>query len=358
MHKRPTPPLSEFLRRDRFSGHDKHSFPLPNGQVARIRAKGRGIRDEHGGAPVAPSLSDPNLSVNTLRGYQADLAHFIKSGGRLPCSADMIVAYLDDRGEWLSIATLTRRLMAIRHAHVELGLPSPTGDPMVKQRLRALRRKRGVAQRQAKPLSRKLLRRIVCSMGHSLIDKRDRALLLLGFGGGFRRSELVALNTYDLDPTEEGVIVTIRRSKTDQEGAGRKVAIPAVGGKLCPARALKRWILSARISAIPGPIFRSFDRGGAVTDKRLSAAYVSKMLKKRLRALDVDPSPYSAHSLRAGLVTEAARAGVPSWKIRQQTGHRSEATLARYIRDADLWRNNSAVAAFGARRRALSKSEH
>jgi len=335
-----TPPLSIRIRRDLVSGRG-------NRQLSRPRRHGDGVAARHTAAQTRRELAEASLAKNTRYAYASDLKQFIKWGGRIPCSAAAVESYLMHRAYDLSVATLCRRVMAIRNAHVERGLRSPTDDPEVKKVLRGIRRQFGVAQKQAKPLTRKLLRRIVRSMDHSPIDRRDRALLLLGFAGGFRRSELVALDVEDLEPTEEGLMVRIKRSKTDQEQRGRLVAIPLLGGRLCPVTALEKWLKSARIKA--GPIFRSFDRGGGLTALRLDGGYVSQVVKDRLEALGIDPKSYSAHSLRAGLVTEAARAGVPSWKIRQQTGHRSEATLARYVRDAELWQNNSALAAFGRR---------
>jgi integrase len=272
------------------------------------------------------------------------LKHFREWGGKIPCNAPMLADYAAHCADWYSVATIARRLMAIKHAHCERGLPLPPGMDAVKGVMRGIRRERGVAQRGAKPVTRKLLLAIVRRFERSLLDSRDRALLLTGFAGGFRRSELVALNVEDLELGEEGIVAQIRRSKTDQEGRGRAVAVPRIGGILCPVGALESWLRRARIDS--GAIFRRFDRYGHLTQHRLDAGYVSRVVKRRLRALGADPKLYSAHSLRAGLVTEAARAGVPSYKIRLQTGHRSEAMLSRYIRDEEIWRGNAAAAAF------------
>jgi site-specific recombinase XerD len=180
------------------------------------------------------------LSSNTQRAYAGDLRHFQKLGGRIPCDVKAIANYLTACGDRFSVATLERRLVAIRQAHLDRGMRRlPTDDPEIKALMRGIRRRLGVAQRQAKPLSLKMLRQLVCAMDHSLSGLRDRALLLMGFAGAFRRSELVALNVSDLERTEEGLVVFIRRSKTDQEQRGRTVAIPATAGITCPVVAVE-----------------------------------------------------------------------------------------------------------------------
>jgi integrase len=301
---------------------------------------------KHTDTSRAEFFARANLTENTRRAYDSDLKQFREYGGKIPCDAQVLAEYVAHCAEWFSVATIERRLMAIRHAHAERGLPSPTHSPQVRAVMRGVRRQLGVAQRQAKPVTRVLLKKIVCAIGHSPIDRRDRALLLLGFAGGFRRSELVALDAEDLERTERGIVVWIRRSKTDQEQRGRSLAIPSTGGKLCAVTATERWLRSAEICT--GPIFRRFDKNGELTHDRLAAAYVSQVLKGRLTSMGVDAQAYSAHSLRAGLITEAARAGVPSWKIRQQTGHRTETILARYIRDTEVWTNNAAGVVLGS----------
>ncbi|MEF2559286.1 site-specific integrase, partial [Aurantimonas sp. C2-5-R2] len=165
-------------------------------------------------------------------------------------------------------------------------------------------------------------------------DIRDRALLLIGFAGGFRRSELVGLDVADVETVRQGLVITLRRSKTDQTGAGRKIGIPHGRTRWCPVAALEVWLSTFGIEA--GPILRGINRHGRVGDQRLSGEAVSIIVKKRLAAAGFDPEGYSGHSLRAGFATSAAQAGASSWKIRQQTGHASDAMLSRYIRDGEL----------------------
>ena len=181
---------------------------------------------------------------------------------------------------------------------------------------------------------------VLAATGETLKDSRDRALLLIGFAGGFRRSELVAINCSDVERVRQGIVVHVRRSKTDQEGVGRKIGIPHGRTRWCPVTALTEWIESAGID--DGPVFRPVDRHGYVDGARLSGEAVSLVIKSRVMAAGLDPVQYSGHSLRAGLATSAAAAGVSSWKIRQQTGHASDAMLARYIRDGELFVDNAA----------------
>jgi integrase len=171
---------------------------------------------------------------------------------------------------------------------------------------------------------------------------RDRALLLIGFAGAFRRSELVALTVADIANAQQGLIITLLRSKTDQEGIGRKVAIPFARGAVCPVIALQKWLEVSSITE--GPIFRAVNRHGVISDTSLDPQAVAWVVKERAKAAGLDPNKYSGHSLRAGLVTSAAQMGVSSWKIRAQTGHASDAMLSRYIRDANIFVDNAAGA--------------
>jgi integrase len=211
----------------------------------------------------------------------------------------------------------------------------------VKGALKGIRRTYGVAQYQVTPILREDLIAIVSDLS-GVKGMRDRALLLLGFAGAFRRSELVSLDVEDLEFVDRGLVVTIRRSKTDQEGVGRKVAIPFARGPMCPVRATKAWLDYAGITE--GAIFRSLGRHEGVSEARLSSAAVALVIKQRTRQIGLDPTKYSGHSLRAGLITSAARLGVSIWKIKAQSGHRTEAMVSRYVRDEDLFTNNAAGA--------------
>ncbi len=223
-----------------------------------------------------------------------------------------------------------------------MGLPSPARSELVRSTLRGIRRTHGQPQCRARPLTREDLFSVLATTGDGPKDARDRALLLVGFAGAFRRSELVAIDRADVEPVKQGVVVHVHRSKTDQEGAGRKVGIPHGRTRWCPVTALNVWLGRAEID--DGPVFRPVDRHGRVHDARLSGEAVSLVVKGRAAAVGLDPDDYSGHSQRAGLATSAAAAGVSSWKIRQQTVPASDTMLARYIRDGELFADNAAGA--------------
>jgi integrase len=211
----------------------------------------------------------------------------------------------------------------------------------MKQFLAGLRRELGIAPVRKKPVLVADLKDIVGAMPASLLGKRDRALLLLGFMGALRRSELIALNIEDLEETREGLILHIRRSKTDQEGEGRKVGIPEGADQAtCPVWAVEQWLQAAKIES--GAVFRVMNRHGQVLPKRLSGEGVAIIVKRAVEKLGYDPMLFSGHSLRAGLATSAASAGKGERAIMNQTGHRSVTTVRRYIRDGNLFRENAA----------------
>jgi integrase len=283
-----------------------------------------------------------SLAENTRLAYLSDLAHFESWGGRVPAAPETIAEYLVEHADVLSVATLNRRLAALAKVHRSRGFSNPTTVEIVKSTVRGLRRIKGTAQRQATPLIKEDLFVVLEAMGSGLKDIRDRALLLLGFAGGFRRSELIGLDCDDVVLVRQGLEITLRRSKTDQNGAGRKIGIPHGRGRWCPVAALEQWLTASGITE--GALFRPVDRHHRVGPTRLSAEAVCLVVRERVQAAGIDPKDYSGHSLRAGLATSAAQAGVSSWKIRQQTGHTSDAMLGRYIRDGELFINNASGA--------------
>ena len=180
------------------------------------------------------------------------------------------------------------------------------------------------------------------TMGDSLKDIRDRALLLIGFAAALRRSELVALDVADIEHVRRGIVLYLPRSKTDQDGQGHKIAIPYGRTRWCPVAACDIWLSASGIAE--GAIFRPVDRHGRVHGGRLSGEAVSLVVRERVAAAGLDPTGYSGHSLRAGFATSAAQAGVQAWRIKAQTRHASDAMLARYIRAGKLFTDNAAEA--------------
>ena len=285
---------------------------------------------------------------STLRAYAHDWKQFRAWCAQnrlvaLPASPQTIILYSTDliKNHRKKLNTLIRRLAAVSQLHQQAGFDSPTRDWAVKQFLQGLRREIGVAPLRKRPVLVEDLKRILAQLPETLLGKRDRALLLLGFTGAFRRSELVGLNAGDLEETSDGLIATVRRSKTDQEGEGRRVGIPPGAEQTtCPLWALEQWRTAAHIDR--GSLFRVMNRHGQVLEKRLSAEAVALVVKRSVERLGVDPAAFAGHSLRAGLATSAAAAGKSERAIMNQTGHRSVTTVRRYIRDGNLFRENAA----------------
>jgi len=283
-------------------------------------------------------------AANTKRAYRADWADFAAWCGAhglapLPAAPATVTLYLTARAKGCKTSTLARRLCAIAAAHKAAGQSSPTADPAVRTLLAGVRRAKGTTQARKRPTVTHEVRAMADALPDTLLGRRDRALLLLGFAGGFRRSELVALDVADVEEVAGGLVVTLRRSKTDQDAEGRRVGIP-YGGRHCPARALHAWFAAAGIAE--GPLFRRFDRQGRLLPLRLSAKGVARLVQRQAAALGLDPAFYGGHSLRAGLATAAAAAGKSERAIMAQTGHKSTEMVRRYIRDGELFRHNAA----------------
>jgi integrase len=289
--------------------------------------------------PVRRFLSS-SLSASTQRAYAADLVHFRASGRDIPCQPQSVAEYLADLAETHAVATIQRRAAAIAKAHRASGFDDPCRSEIIRAIMQGIRRTKGMAQREAQALQRDDLFEVLSRMGDRTIDVRDKALLLVGFAGAFRRSELVGLDCGDVEHAGRGIVLHLRRSKTDQTGRGRKIAIPHGRTRWCPTRHLSDWLALARIEQ--GPLFRSIDRHGHVAASRLSGEAVATIVKRRVEAAGFDRASFSGHSLRAGFVTSAVMAGASIFKIRAQTGHKSEAMLGRYVRDGSLFTDNAA----------------
>jgi len=231
--------------------------------------------------------------------------------------------------------------VVVSQAHKAADLPSPTSSSLVRRTHAGIRRSIGTAQTAKAPAVVSDLKRMLEKLPGTRVGLRDRALLLLGFAGGFRRSELVGLDVADLEFSSAGLVVTLRKSKTDQEGRSRRVGIPyGSAEKHCPVRSVQAWLETARITQ--GAVFRSLDKFQRVQPRRLSDKAVARIVKRRAAAVGLDPERYAGHSLRAGLATSAAAGGASERVIMAQTGHRSADMVRRYIRAGNLWRENAA----------------
>jgi len=284
---------------------------------------------------------------NTVRAYGSDCRHFEAwcseyELAALPASPRTLAIYLAALSARAKLSTLERRVSAISQAHRMAGQPSPTGDSKIRALMRGIRRSRGSAQQGKKPLLTTDIRSMIAALPAGLLGFRDRALLLAGFAGAFRRSELVGLDAEELDFTGEGLVVTLRRSKTDQQGEGRKVGVPyGSNPETCPVRSIKRWLEVSGIER--GPLFRAVNRHGQLQPQRLTPQSVALVVKRCVERLGKDRSAYAGHSLRSGHATQAAAGGASERAIINQTGHRSLKMVRRYIREGSLFRENGAT---------------
>lgn len=296
----------------------------------------------------AKDYASQSKADNTKRAYRADWADFTawcaESGQQsLPASSGTLALYLTARAETCKASTLQRRLSSISQAHAMAGHESPTKAAAVRMVWAGIRRSLGTAPQQKAAAITTDIRAMCDTLPVGLLGVRDRALLLLGFAGAFRRSELVALDVEDVTFASDGATVTIRRSKTDQEGQGRKIGIPyGSNPATCPVRALLAWLEASGIAA--GPLFVGLNRHGQMLPERLSDRGVARVVQRQAEAAGLDAAQYAGHSLRAGLATSAAAGGASERAIMNQTGHRSAAMVRRYIRDASLFRENAAAA--------------
>ncbi len=284
----------------------------------------------------------------TLRAYRADWRHFdtwcrTRGFPSLPAVPETVALYLAELARTHRAATLTRRLTSINKLHRAAGHPAPAlrDHPAVGETLKGIRRTRGTAQTGKRPLLTADLREIVRRLPPNLIGIRDRVLLLIGFAGGFRRSELAALQMEDIEQSKDGLLIRVRRSKTDPEARGREVAIPCGSSPdTCPVRAFEDWKAAACLTS--GPLFRRIDRQGRVNGRALHRDSIGPLVKRAVAAAGLDPTLYAGHSLRAGLCTQAYINGARELDIMRQTGHRSLETVRRYIRGLSLFRDNPA----------------
>jgi len=286
-------------------------------------------------------------AANTLAAYRADWNAFTswchtRNLESLPASPATVTLYITDLAERCKPSTITRHLATISQAHQQAGHATPTTAPIVRDVLQGIKREKGTAPAAKAAAVTAIIRAMVETLDDDLKGKRDRALILIGFAGAFRRSELVALTVATVQFTNDGVVVRLSHSKTDQEGIGETKGIPyGSTPATCPVRALRGWLDASGIAE--GPIFRPINRWGQVQPKPLTGHAVAELVKQLAQRAGYDPATFSGHSLRAGLATAAAAAGAAYHTIKKQTGHRSDQMLQRYIRDGSLFRENAAA---------------
>jgi site-specific recombinase XerD len=279
---------------------------------------------------------------STRHAYARDLADFRQFTQRhglpfLPSTPQVVALYISDLATRLSVSTIRRRMAAITNAHKEAGFPNSPASPrqhyVVREVLAGIKRSLGTAQPGVDPLLADDIRRTVAATPDSFLGLRDRALVLVGFSGAFRRSELTSiLEVDDLDFTVQGLYIRMRHSKTDPKGQGRTIAIPrGEHPETCPVRELRAWLAVA--GTIAGPVFYSVSRHGHVGEHALSPRSIAKILKQAAIRAGINPAAIAGHSLRAGMVTQAAINGAEEREIAKTTGHHSVGMVRRYIRD-------------------------
>lgn len=280
------------------------------------------------------------LSANTIKAYRKDLDAYKAAGGTIPADVGNLCVYLIECTPYLTMATIQRRLVSIGRAHALAGHADPTKAAEIKMVMRGLKRQYGKPQRQVAAAVKDDIVSMLAHMPKNLKGTRDAALLLIGFCGALRRSELCVVRVEDLEFTNEGLILTVPRSKTDQTGQGRKIGIPKGKGRICPVAAMQDWLSMSGIEN--GHVFRAVGKGSRLQSGALNDRSIAQIIKHYAAKAGLKAERYSGHSLRSGLATSAAQAGIASHIIRRQTGHKSDAMLARYIRDGDMFTQNAA----------------
>ena len=305
--------------------------------------------------PVHGALIDAELAArhqaflaaatadNTRRAYRSAIRHFQTWGGALPADESAVIRYLLAHADTLNARTLALRLTALSQWHAYQGFLDAASTPTVRKTQAGIARLHGKPKQKAKALPLEDLETIVARLRElgTLKALRDSALLQLGFFGGFRRSELVALRVEDVSWEPQGMVITLPRSKTDQSGEGIVKAVPYGEGDCCPATALKSWLAAAAIAA--GPLLRTVNQWGQIGDQPLHAGSINTILEScaRLAGLDYVPE-LSSHSLRRGMATSAHRAGADFRDIKKQGGWRHDGTVQGYIEEASRFEENAA----------------
>ena len=286
---------------------------------------------------------------NTLRAYKSDFKDFVvfcakHSLNSLPSEPKIVSLYLTYLSKNSKISTLRRRLVSISMVHKLKGHYLDTKHPIIVENLMGIRRVKGSIQRGKKPLLISHLKQLINAIDEQKIDDikklRDKSIILVGFGGGFRRTELISIDREDLEFVPEGLKITIKKSKTDQYGEGMIKGLPYFNNEMyCPVSNLKKWLEITKIRS--GPIFRRFSKGLSLTDKRLNDQSVAILIKEYLNLAGVENKDFAGHSLRSGFATVAAESGADERSIMAMTGHKTTQMVRRYIREANIFKNNA-----------------
>lgn len=299
-------------------------------------------------AARAQAYATASKAPSTRRAYALDWEAFVRWCDvhrltPLPADPGTVALYLAAEAERLAVATLRRRLATIAQAHLSIGADNPCTARRVTDVFAGVTRTEGTQQRRKTPLVIDALRAALDACGDDLRGHRDRALLLLGYAGALRRSELVAVAVEDLAEHQRGYVLTIRRSKTDQTGEGRIVGIPhGSAPEYSPPAAIRSWMTWSGVTS--GPLLRGVDRTGHISRHGLNGRTVANVVQRVCLAAGLQ-GDYSGHSLRAGLATSAAAAGASEMAIMSQTGHKSASMMRRYVRPVEIWEHNAAALA-------------
>jgi site-specific recombinase XerD len=289
-------------------------------------------------------------AINTVRAYKSDFKDFglfcAQNGFKsLPSEPKIVSLYLTHLStKEVKMSTLKRRLVSIGVIHKLKGHYLDTKHPIIIENIMGIKRRKGSVQKGKKPLlisNLKLIINVIDKSKYEDIKKyRDRSIILIGFSGGFRRNEIVSLDYDDLDFVSEGLKINLKRSKTDQFGEGSVKGLPYFdNAQYCPVLSLKNWIEVSNISS--GPLFRRFSKGSKLSENRLTDQTVALLIKKYLKLAGIDNKNYSGHSLRSGFATTAAESGAEERSIMAMTGHKSTEMVRRYIKEANLFKNNA-----------------
>ena len=288
-------------------------------------------------------------AINTLRAYKSDFKDFgsfcAKHGfNSMPSDPKIVSLYLTHLSSISKVSTLRRRLVSIGVVHKLKGHYLDTKHPIIIENLMGIKRKKGSMQIGKKPILINHLKLIINAIDEKKMDEikkiRNRTLILVGFSGGFRRTELISIDHENIDFVEEGVKINLKRSKTDQFGEGLVKGLPYFNNKkYCPVTSLRNWIKLSKIKT--GPIFRRFLKGSILSDQRLTDQSVVLIIKEYLKLAGIENKNFAGHSLRSGFATVAAESGADERSIMAMTGHKTTQMVRRYIREANIFKNNA-----------------